>query len=385
MKVFDRYIFWMLVTATTIIAVILASVIFLTQSMRFLELVMNAGASTMAFWTLTMLALPRFFEIILPIALMAGTIFVYNKLILDSELVVMRSAGTTPWKLARPAIMLAVIIGLILYIVTGWLGPKSLAGMQNMRQVIKAHYSTILFRQGVFNNIDDGLTVFIREKSSEGELRGLMIHDSREENKSPVTVIARRGVIVSSGESQEIIVYDGSRQDIDPDTGALNRLDFSRYTIDIPDGTGDVRQRWREPDERTLYELFNPDENNKYDVKAKRDFMVEIHRRIISPLLAPSFTIMTLAILLLGPIHRHGQARRIFVAIALVVLIQGLYLVSYNMSQERNLGLVAMYLLVLLPLIGGGLTLSRFGENIRMRFLANEPYVDPEPEQGSLL
>lgn len=65
-------------------------------------------------------------------------------------------------------------------------------------------------------------------------------------------------MIVSDKEGQQVIVYDGSRQEFDPATGALNRLDFQRYSLDLPDAAP-VRQRWREPDERTLIELLNPD------------------------------------------------------------------------------------------------------------------------------
>ena len=61
MNIFDRYIFKNLLIATVFVAVTLAVVIFLTQSLRFLELVIESGASSSAFWVLTMLALPRFF------------------------------------------------------------------------------------------------------------------------------------------------------------------------------------------------------------------------------------------------------------------------------------------------------------------------------------
>jgi hypothetical protein len=106
----NRYIFKNLFLATVFIAVTLAAVIFLTQSLRFLELVINSGASGGAFWMLTMLALPRFFEIILPIALMAGIIFTYNRMTADSELVVMRGLGLSPLQQAKPALVLAGIV-----------------------------------------------------------------------------------------------------------------------------------------------------------------------------------------------------------------------------------------------------------------------------------
>ena len=109
---------------------------------------------------------------------------------------------------------------------------------------------TLLFREGVFNAVVPGLTVFVRDRDSSGELRGLMIHDTREENEQPVTVLAKRGVVVANDEGQQVLVYDGSRQSVNTHTGALDRLNFERYSIDLPDGSGPARQRWQEPDER---------------------------------------------------------------------------------------------------------------------------------------
>lgn len=352
--IFDRYVFRTLLTATVFVAVTLAAVIFLTQSLRFLELVINSGASGGAFWMLTMLALPRFFEIILPIALMAATVFVYNKLTMDSEIVAMRAAGVSPFGLARPALVLALLTTITLWMVTMWLGPVSLAGMQQMRQVIKAQYSTLLFREGVFNALIPGLTVFIREKAGPAELRGIMIHDSRETSGIPATIIAKRGVVVVTDEGQQVLVFDGSRQTVNPRTGALDRLDFERYSIDLPEGSGPVRQRWREPEERTFFELFNLDSSNSRDQESRREFMIDAHRRIVSPLLAPAFVLIALSLLLTGPIDRNGQGIRVGAAVLGAVVIQGVYLAAFSISRHSAWGLVLMYVLALAP-IGGGL------------------------------
>ena len=168
MTVFDKYLLKSLMFATVFISLTLACIILLTQSMRFLELIMNSGASSLAFWTLALLALPRFLEIILPIALMAAVVFIYNKLTIDSELIVMRMLGKSPFALARPALYLAGIVTVALFFVTMWVAPTSLSNMHQMRQVIKAQYSTWLFRPGVFNTVVPGLTVFVRARDNEG-------------------------------------------------------------------------------------------------------------------------------------------------------------------------------------------------------------------------
>lgn len=352
MKVFDRYLFVHLAAATVFTAVTLAVVILLTQSLRFLELVINAGASGSAFWVLALLALPRFFEIILPIALTGATVFVYNRMAADSELTALRAAGVAPGMLARPALVLSMIVTVVLIAVTTWVAPVSLAGMQQMRQVIKAQVSSILFREGVFTSVQPGLTVFIRERAG-GEMHGVLIHDGRNKDEPSSTITARRGVVAVTPRGQQILVHEGSRQSLNAKTGMPERLDFDRYAIEIPETGGVVRQRWREPDERTFLELFRPDPGNERDVESRREFMVEAHRRLITPFLAPVFTVLALAVMLPRPSGRRGQGRRIVFAVAGVVLIQGLYLAAFSLSRHSAWGLVLMYALVIVPLVAG--------------------------------
>lgn len=379
MRTFDWYMFRNLLAMTLVVAVTLTVVVLLTQSLRFLELVVESGASSVSFWILTFLALPRFFEVILPIALLAASVFVYNRMTMDSELVVMRGVGYSPAALARPAVVLAMLVTVFLWCMTFWTAPRALAEMQQMRQTIKSQLATLLFHEGVFNQPINGLTVYVRERSGDGELRGLMIHDSRDQNANAATVMAKRGVLVAQEDgSHQVLVYDGSRHEYDTDSDTLHRLNFERYTIDLPDA-GPVRQRWREPDERTIGELLSPDRDNPSDMNALRDFRVEIHRRIISPLQALAFTLVACAALLLGPVDRRGQGRRIALAVGIVILLQGLSLAAFNMARQSDLGLALIYILIVLPCFIAGGALMGWSERFRRRIL----YRGPEQAGGT--
>ncbi len=369
MIILDRYIIRNLLLALLFVTASLAGVVFLSQSLRFLELVMESGASSLSFWILTSLALPRFLEIILPIALMVAVSFTYNRMTLDSELVVMRAAGLSPLSMAKPALIVSLILTVFLWWVTFWLAPVSLRQMQEMRQEIKAQYSTLFFREGVFNTIGEDLTVYVRERTGEGELQGLMIHDSRAQGRYPVTIIAKRGrMFRTENGGQQVVVYDGSRQEFELHKQAINRLDFDRYAIDLPE-SAPVRQRWKEPDERTLIELLTPDPDNQRDQDNLREFFVEANKRIVSPLLAPAYVLMALASLLIGPVERRGQSLRIFGATFAAVVVQGLFLASYNLARQSLLGLPAMYLLVIAPTAACYFLLGRKSESFRRTFL----------------
>lgn len=363
---YDRYLLKNLFSGLVVTATVLAAIIFLTQSLKFLELIIESGASSATFWLLAVLALPRFFEVILPIALMITVLFVYQRMNSDSEIVVLRASGNSPMKLARPALIIACMTTLLLLFTSMWLSPTTLSSMNEMRGVIKSQYSTLIFREGVFNNFGDDITVYIKNKNTNGEMEGLLIHDNRPENKVPNTVLAKRGVIVQTEAGQKVLVYDGSKQDLNPETGALNRLDFDRYSIDLPDSKERV-ENYKSADERTFWELLTPDLENEMDVKRQQEFIVEAHRRVIGPFLAISFASVSLCCLLLGPMSRRGNVGRIFLAVVSIILMQSLYLSLYNFATISQIGLILLYAVVFLPLFTCLFILSPPGEDMRRK------------------
>lgn len=367
--VFDRYLFRQVTGAFLLIALTLSAIIMLTQSLRFLELVIDSGASSTAFWLLSFLALPRLFEVIVPVALMMAVVFMYNRMAGDSEITAMRAAGFSSLRLARPGVWLAAGLTLLLLVNAFWIAPMSLSALHILRQTIKAEISTLLLREGVFNEVGKDLTVYIESRGENGALEGLVIHDSRPELPAPVTVIARRGQMVATDTGQQVIVYDGSRQDINPETGALNRLDFRQYSIDFPESSP-IRTRWREPEERTIGELLNPDAATRADPKSTYKFMAEAHRRLASPFLPLTFCFMALACLLVGHVDRRGQGRRILLAVVLVVAVQGAYMGVIGAASSHAWAVPLIYLLVFGPMLAGYVALNHEGDGARLwRFL----------------
>ena len=361
MPIIDRYVLRNLFIATVFITAVLSVLVLLTQSLRFLEIIMSSGASGWSFWALSLLALPRFFEIIIPIGLMASVLFVYNRLTLESELVVLRALGFSPMRLARPALVLALCFSAFLFFCVSWLSPVATATMQTKRVYLKAQMSTLLFREGIFNQAGKGLMVYIRERGNGGELLGLIIYDGREKNENPATVIAKRGVLVATDEGQQVIVYDGARQDFDREKQILNKLNFSQYTIDLPNEEGPVRTRWKEPEERTFSQLFRPNLSDASDRKAQHEFQVEIYKRLALPFMVPSFTAVALCLLLLGPVDRRGQGGRILAAIGIMISLQLLFLGFYSLAKQSMIGVPLMFLVAIGPALGGVVFLSTSG------------------------
>ena len=111
----DRYVLRQLAAALLAATGGLVALIWLTQSLRFVELVVNRGLSFGTFLHLTGLLVPNFVAVILPITTFVVVQFVYQRLAGDRELTVMRAAGLSPLALARPALVLAGVVVALCY------------------------------------------------------------------------------------------------------------------------------------------------------------------------------------------------------------------------------------------------------------------------------
>ena len=100
--------------------------------------------------------------------------------------------------------------------------------------------------------------------------------------------------------------------------------------------------RWREPRERFVDELLDPDSEGAERMRSK--FLSEAHNRIVSPLFAYTFAVIGLAALLLGNVDRRGQWRRILVAIAAAVAFEALALFLVNATAKSSNLIPLMYL-----------------------------------------
>src|ERR1700736_5760303 len=92
----------------------LTAAVWLAQSLRLVDLIVNRGLSAEMFLYLAMLILPRFLDIVLPIGGVIAVLFCFHRLIPESELVLMRSAGLSPLSLAKPVLALGGIAFLVL-------------------------------------------------------------------------------------------------------------------------------------------------------------------------------------------------------------------------------------------------------------------------------
>ncbi len=219
MRAISRYVFIQLIAVTLVVTVALTCGVWLIRSLRHLDHVVNRGLPVDTFlWKVVLL--PTFLSVVLPIGTFCAVLFIYNKLTMDSEVVATRAAGLSQVQLAAPAFLVALAMTAIGCSITFYFQPVSHKAFSDFQFETQNDLTGVLLQEGAFSDPAQGITVYVRERSADGKLRGLLIHDNRDPG-NPVTVMAESGALVANGGNPRVVMLNGNRQQIDKDSGVL--------------------------------------------------------------------------------------------------------------------------------------------------------------------
>lgn len=341
----DRYIFRQLLLALLVVTGGLTALVWLTQSLRFVELVVNRGLSIAVFLHLTGLLIPSFIVVILPITTYVVVQFIYHRMSGDRELTVMRSVGLSPLALSRPALAVASLSVAAGFVLSLWLVPATLFQFRAYQWEIRNTIAAFLLQEGVFTSVSDKLTVYIRAREANGGMTGIMIDDARD-GTAHATILAEKGQLLDSPRGPRVLLFNGSRQEIDHQTGRLNILTFQQNEVDLTEAARDAGARWREMAEVSLTELLNPNPPSPKDIPR---WIAEGHKRLTMPLTTLSFTLVALYSALAGTFRRHGGMLRPALTVLVVVALLGAGLGISNFAARDNTLIPLMWLHALGP------------------------------------
>jgi lipopolysaccharide export system permease protein len=345
-KRLDRYIFRQLLFALIAVTCGLTALIWLTQSLRFVELVVNHGLSFGVFLRLTGLLIPSFVAVILPITTFVVVQFVYQRLAGDRELTVMRAAGLSPFALSRPAIALALLATLAGYGLNIWLVPASLSEFRQFQWEIRNRIAAFLVQEGVFTQVSDGLTVYVRSRLPDGTLQGILVNDERDP-KAPATILAEQGRLLEGPSGPRVLLINGSREEIDHQTGRLDILSFHENVLDLADTVHQDSPRLLDISEAPIPTLLNPPANISQVDRPR--WAAEAYKRLSNPLTSLSYACVALLFSLTGTFRRQGGFLRPLASVATVVVLLALGLAVDNLAARDNELIPLMFVQAGLP------------------------------------
>lgn len=317
MTIFERYVFRQAGSALLIILLSLSSIVWVALALRQLNVVTAQGQDVWMLIKMTTLALPNLMAIIAPFSLLIASIHTLNRLNGDSELIVLTASGATVWRAAKPLLMLAVLVALGVSFVNHLAMPWSLRLLREYIVQVRANILTQVIQPGSFSSPEDNLTFHIRARAPNGELLGLIVHDTRNKELNQ-SYLAERGVIVQREPTNYLVMTKGHivrRTDKDEPAQIIA---FEKYAVDLDQfekklsDDADLKPR-----ERYLSELLHPEPTSTSFRTGPGKFRGELHERFSNPLYPLAFALIAIAAV--GQAHSTRQNRVQQVALAFVL------------------------------------------------------------------
>lgn len=301
-------------------ALVLVLVYWINQAVRLFDQLIGDGHSTLVFLELSALTLPNVIRLALPIAGFVAAVYVANRLISESELVVVQAKGFSPARVARPSFYFGLIVMVMVLVLNHFLVPNARAALVEREAELSANVSARMLTAGEFVHPGNGTTFYVREITNQGEMRDIFLsrHGAPDEAASSYT--ARRAYLVTRDDGPKLLMFEGSLQIMDKETRQLTVSLFDDFAFDLNEAF--------EPDTEVRYtynhvstaELLKADPELAKSLRTSPGKMIAVaHQRTSAGLIALVLPVLAMVSLLLGSFSRFGLWRQITLATLIMI------------------------------------------------------------------
>ena len=348
MRKLDRYIFRQVLGPFLFFVLVFTGVIWLTQSLRVIDTVVNNGQSAKVFLEFTALLLPMVLSIVLPVALFAAVLFAINRMFGDSEVVVMLAAGLSAASLLRAIAVFGVLVMIAMYAITIYIMPTAQREMRDRIFQIRGDVAAALLREGEFLEPVQGVTIYLREAGRAGEMFGVYVQDERNPEQT-VTYTAQRAVLVRDGAETRMVMFEGVAQSAEKGVvDTISILRFDQHAYDLTRLGAKSRARARKPSEMYVTKLLTITAEEGAP-RPLGDYRAEGHEALSAPLYLLALPMLAVAFIVSSGFRRQGFAKRIVLA-ALAGL--GLRLLGLAAKSAASGAVLLWPLLYIPPILG---------------------------------
>ena len=347
---FDRYIFKLMLRTSLAVTLTLVGIMWLFQTIRILELVINRGAPMADFLLMSITVIPLWLTIAIPISVFVAVMWVFHRALVDRELLVTQASGRSPIQLARAPIALGILFTTFLMINSVFLLPVSFGVYKEVQFKLRNTIPTVMLQDNVFIDVVDGMTMLIGKKYKDGHVENVFIHDEKTDGVI-VTMTAKAGRFIEKDGKPAIILNEGHRFELSQDKQSGATLMFDTHTVSIT--PRDRKQSTRMPiemNEDRISNLLNPDTSPQEVYVNQR--VAEGHYRIASPFLAFALIMIASTGVLHGQIRRSNLSRRTIATIAVGMLCISAIVSARSLATTSPLMIPLIYLSMLVPSAG---------------------------------
>jgi lipopolysaccharide export system permease protein len=265
----------------------------------------------------------------------------------------MNAAGFSPYRLFRPFLYATLVVAAMVAFIGSYLAPEGLRRLKQWDAEITADVLANILQPGRFAQLDQNLTIRIRERRPGGLLVGIFV-DDRRDPKERVTIIADHGTVLKNEGGSFLILEDGNLERFEVDKRDPALVVFGRYAFDMSKFSNQGHDVTLGIRERYLWELLAPAANDPVYAQLPGQFRAELHDRFMAPIYPFAFAALTFAFL--GAPRTTRQSRN-FSITSSILAVFGLRMAGFAcsvMAVKSPLAPLVQYLMLALA-IGGSI------------------------------
>lgn len=326
MKIIDKYFIRQLIGVFIMLLLILTGLAWVVQIMSMMKFLMNYGVELTNFLGLTIMMVPFILSIIVPFVTFIAILFVYNKMIGDNEVVVIAGAGSSPARIARPALILAGIITIVHLILNIWIVPTTQAKFYDTQWNLRYGLAHLKLQEGAFTEMSHGLVVYV-DKVSGYDLNQVMLSDTRND-KTQLAIFANTGKLVTTMRGLSIVMTDGSLQ-MRGKSDVIGTFDSFDMDLSVTEKSGASSFRARRMPTTYLLKVIS----QNITQKQYKTIMSELCNRFLGPMMNLVLALLCVTILLRSSLLRR---RASFAPAATVIVMSGVMASFMSLSSMLN-------------------------------------------------
>jgi len=363
MTLFGRYMLRQVTNAFLVILLTLTTVVWLATALRELDLITSQGQGILLFFQMTLLSLPSLVALIAPNAMLMAALYTLDRMNGDSELIVMTAAGAPIWRIGAPLLLVGAMVAIGILLANLFVTPAASRELRSFVTQVRADLISQVLQPGRFSSPEVGLTFHIRDRSMDGDLRGLLVQDERDP-KQVMSYLAEKGRIISNDDGSYLVMFDGyvHRYSAENTDKSVQIIAFDQNMLDISEfSPKDDDDKELRPRERYIGDLISPDPNDKIAKTFYGQLRSELHERLSTPLYPLVFVVIAIALLGHARTTRESRWGQILTAFGLAV---GLRVAGITANNLVTINAWAVVLVYAIPL--GAIFFAAWAAHVRM-------------------
>jgi len=309
-------------------------IVWVIQAVNFLDFVSEDGHSFRVYFNYTLLIFPKIFSRIFLFSFFISLFYILIRYEEFNELIIYWTVGISKLRLANKLIQFSILFLIVQSFISIVVVPFTQDAARSFIRNSDIDMLPSLIKEKKFIDTVSGLTIFVDEKTDDGQFLNIFLKEQIEEGKSQ-TIFAKRGKLIKKNNLIIMELYNGTVIKLDDKknttftfaTTELNLSKFSTKTTTFPKIQEletsllfDCFQSMTFKNKSfTLFEILICDENSIMSVKG------ELYKRIYLPIYIPLLTLVACLLILKSKDDFNYNYHKIYIfilGIAVIILAE---------------------------------------------------------------